>query len=238
MLSRAECPERGPIVKNCFRMVGYKNDHLKTRCPDLYLLHVDSADHAHRNDSMGCAGQGRRRDIHEMGPVRDPLRHCVAHLIQFSLALRFRMGGNQGSTVEVANGFNYYKYESYKMTWRGVLLSLTYLFVGFLLGCNVCADQVVSQADSPDAVLAITSFVRNCGATTDYSSMVSVHRKSEGFRDEQDVVFVAKGRHDLSIKWTRPRALLIACSSCKRKQIFRQVTALGDIDVAYQLDPH
>ena len=117
---------------------------------------------------------------------------------------------------------------------RGFRILSACAFIGLLLACNFCSDQVVSHTDSPDAVLTVTSFVRNCGATTDYSSKVSVHRKSEGFRDEQDVIFVVKGRHDLSINWTGPRALSIACSSCGRRETFRQLTALGDIDVAYQ----
>lgn len=104
-----------------------------------------------------------------------------------------------------------------------------------LLACNPCSDQVVSDVKAPEGVLTATSFLRNCGATTDFSSIVSVHRNSVGFREDREIVFVAKGRHDLFVSWGGPKALSIRCPSCTRKDIFRQVSALGDIDVSFDI---
>jgi hypothetical protein len=109
------------------------------------------------------------------------------------------------------------------------------LLVSVQFGCNVCSDEAVSNTSSPDAVLVATSFVRNCGATTDFSSMVSVHRKDTGFKEEREIVFVAKGRHDLLVSWTGPKTLSIRCTSCGRKDVFRQVVALGSVDVAFDI---
>ena len=66
--------------------------------------------------------------------------------------------------------------------------------------------------------------------------MVSIHKKSEGFRSDQDIVFVAKGRHQLLVGWSSPTTISIGCLSCSRTKIFRQVMVLGDIDVVYQLE--
>jgi hypothetical protein len=65
--------------------------------------------------------------------------------------------------------------------------------------------------------------------------MVNVQRTSERFQAEDGLLFVAKGRYDLSVAWVGPRTLLITCSNCSRKNVFREVVALGDIDVSYSL---
>jgi hypothetical protein len=119
-----------------------------------------------------------------------------------------------------------------------VVVKCLIFFTGFIfLGCRNCSDEVTAEITSPDATLSATSFVRDCGATTAYSSIVSVHKKSAGFRDDNEIVFVANGRHDLAVSWIGPRVLSIRCNSCMRKDIFRQVTVLGHIDVAFELGP-
>jgi len=95
----------------------------------------------------------------------------------------------------------------------------------------------MSKATSADNQLVANVYERNCGATTDFSSMVNVQRASDKFRADEGLLFVAKGRYDLSVAWAGPRTLLITCPSCARKNVFREVVALGDIDVKYSLGP-
>src|SRR4051812_33735603 len=84
-----------------------------------------------------------------------------------------------------------------------------------LIGC-MCSDDVLSRNTSPDGTLVATLFRRDCGATTDYSTIVSVSGLSENFKDEKIRVFVAKGQHGITIKWTARRALSVECDSCSR----------------------
>jgi hypothetical protein len=107
----------------------------------------------------------------------------------------------------------------------------------WLVSCNPCSDTPKSKATSADGRLMANVYERNCGATTDFSSMVSVQSTSDKFRAEEGLLFVAKGRYDLSVAWTGPRTLLITCTSCSRSNVFREVAALGDIDVKYSLGP-
>ena len=109
------------------------------------------------------------------------------------------------------------------------------LLTCLLLGCNTCSDQVSGEVLSADGVLNATSFVRNCGATTDLTSIVSIHRNDEGFRDDKSFVFVAKGRHQLVVTWVGPKALSIRCPGCARADIFREVTALGHVDIVFDM---
>ena len=67
--------------------------------------------------------------------------------------------------------------------------------------------------------------------------MVNVQSTSDKSRTEEGLLFVAKGRYDLSVAWTGPRTLLITCPGCSRTNVFREVVALGDIDVKYSLGP-
>ena len=114
------------------------------------------------------------------------------------------------------------------LEWCGVAF-----LVCLLSGCGLCSDTVVSEVTSPDGAMTATWFVRNCGATTEFSSIVSVHRKSEGFRNERDIVFVVAFRPQLSLTWTGRRTLSVECEGCLRANVFRKVTALGSIDIVY-----
>jgi hypothetical protein len=105
----------------------------------------------------------------------------------------------------------------------------------FLVSCNFCGDTSISKVVSADGQLVATVYERNCVATTDFSSIVNVQSPSLKFNGDQGQLFIAKGRYDISLSWTGARALLIKCRSCTRKNIFREVSALGDVDVTYSL---
>lgn len=117
---------------------------------------------------------------------------------------------------------------------RRITAVIPLLLLFFYSGCGTCDDEVQTQSVSPDKIVEATSFVRNCGATTDYSMIVSIHRTDNDYKDESDFVFVAKGRGRLQLKWAGPKALEIHCEGCERKDVFRRLTALGDIDISYR----
>jgi hypothetical protein len=93
---------------------------------------------------------------------------------------------------------------------------------------------VITVEKSPDGQLAATLFVRNCGATTDFSTIISVHRPDSTFKDDSSMVFVAKGEPTIQLNWDGPRSLSIGCQKCDRQEVFRRVTALGDVDISYK----
>jgi hypothetical protein len=107
-------------------------------------------------------------------------------------------------------------------------------FLLALAGCGVCSEEVIGSARSRDGVLTATWFVKDCGATTDFSTGVSVHRSDSTFKDDGDIVFVVKGRGSLSLLWDGPRSLRIECGGCSRQNVFRRVTSLGDVDISYK----
>jgi hypothetical protein len=114
-----------------------------------------------------------------------------------------------------------------------ILLASLFASQFLLQDCGLCSNEVISESSSPDKALMATSFVRNCGATTDFSMIVSVHRFGSTFRDDNDIVFVASGRGPLRLAWTGPRKLTIDCGGCPRKNIFKKISIIGDVDISY-----
>lgn len=106
-----------------------------------------------------------------------------------------------------------------------------------LTGCNNCDNTVKSKVVSPDGRLIVRTCERNCGATTDFSSVVNLQSASAKYDSNDGVLFIAKGRYDISVKWMDSKSLLITCTGCSRPDIFREVGAIGDIDVSYLLNP-
>ena len=102
-----------------------------------------------------------------------------------------------------------------------------------MISCSVCSTEVVQGSRSPDGVLQATWYTKNCGATTDFSTVVSVHRPDSSYKDDSDIVFVAKGKQTMKLGWAAPNHLSVACSSCGRTAIFREVTKIGDIDISF-----
>jgi len=101
------------------------------------------------------------------------------------------------------------------------------------IGCDVCSDRVVREVKSPDKVLTATWYVKNCGATTDFSTVVSLHKAGSSFKDDSDIVFVAKGRGELRLAWNNSHQLSIQCVACQRTDVFKEVTKFADIDIAF-----
>jgi hypothetical protein len=103
-----------------------------------------------------------------------------------------------------------------------------------IAGCGLCNNEVLVQQPSTDRKLTATVFVRNCGATTDYSTIVSVHRSEGSFDKSTDFVFVANGRHSLAAVWQSPRLLRIECPGCSERDIFKQVLRDAGVDITYK----
>lgn len=105
-----------------------------------------------------------------------------------------------------------------------------------MTSCGLCSNQLVQGKRSPDGMIEASWFVRNCGAPTDFSTIVSIHQPNASYTDDSDLVFVAKGKYDLKLSWTGRRELTIECYGCVRKNVFRETTRLGDIDVRFSTE--
>lgn len=111
------------------------------------------------------------------------------------------------------------------------------LVISTAVGCGWmgCQEVVEAHVNSPDGLMVATVLTRDCGATTDYSTSVNLHRSDHSFREEAGTLFVASGRHHLVIKWTDGDHLSIVCANCSRKQVSKVVSILGKTTVSYEI---
>jgi len=117
---------------------------------------------------------------------------------------------------------------------RSILVGTMLLF---LLSCgDPCSNEIQAQSDSPDRLLNATWFVRDCGATTDFSTIVSVRSAGEPYERDKYWAFVAKGRQKLRLVWESSDHLTIECVGCEQRDIFKKLTIMNKVKISYRID--
>jgi hypothetical protein len=111
---------------------------------------------------------------------------------------------------------------------------LPVLMAVVLTGCDLCSDDIKGGLSSPDQALKATWFVRNCGATTDFSTIVSVNKPTGDYRADANIIFVAKGSREMRVRWEGSRHLLVECEGCEKGDIVRQSSSMEDLRVEYR----
>lgn len=95
-----------------------------------------------------------------------------------------------------------------------------------------CEDSVTRQSASPDGRSKAVLLVRNCGATSDYSTIVKVLSKSDS-DDDGDEVFIVKGDPEIRLSWQGDSELKITCDVCSTEQIFKRIFSLQGVSINY-----
>ncbi len=100
--------------------------------------------------------------------------------------------------------------------------SLTLVVALFSIGCSDrnngllyrCSDKLLSEQLSPEKSLIAQSYERNCGATTDFSTIIVIrknhHLSQQGL---PAITAAAKGRVSVDIKWISESQIKIKSSS-------------------------
>jgi hypothetical protein len=118
--------------------------------------------------------------------------------------------------------------------------TLQLLMLGIILqGCIVvplfdCQDVIKFETMSPDGKYIATLFVRNCGATTSFSTSVNLRSKSEKFSGDEGRILIIKGRPQIKIAWDDNMKLHFECDECEKNNIFKQETSWKDITISYR----
>jgi len=122
-----------------------------------------------------------------------------------------------------------------------LLASIALLLVAFL-EFGMCVNEVVSTVPSPDRRHHAVIFQRDCGATTDFSTQVTLDPLflsrplgvgnvwiADAGRDEAPRA--QWGGPEVSIAWTSPTNLRLLHHP--RARIFRAEPTVGNIEIAY-----
>jgi hypothetical protein len=83
-------------------------------------------------------------------------------------------------------------------------------------GCGLCANEDEVRVTSPDGKHVAHSYLHNCGATTDYVTMVDMEMpgRSNGIN-----AYSADGAHELTLRWASPQELHIECRGCPPRHV-------------------
>jgi hypothetical protein len=123
------------------------------------------------------------------------------------------------------------------------------LFALLLLtsGCSdTCGNTIISRMSSPDGQYDAAMFQRDCGATTGFSTQVSILNAGEPLSGTGNV-FRADNNHGAErsggwggpwaeIKWLSPSHLLIRYSA--KSQLFERENDVSGVKITYQAVGH
>lgn len=127
-----------------------------------------------------------------------------------------------------------------RFSCHGVAALLSLLF---LVACGLCGNEIVSEVESPSGKQKPVIFQRDCGATTGFSTQISVLRKWQSLPDDGGNVFIAdddhgavplgaKGTMNVRIRWESETALVI--SYPEKARIFRKETTHRGVSIRYE----
>jgi len=95
-----------------------------------------------------------------------------------------------------------------------------------------CANEPLQTSFSPDGKLKVILFRRDCGATTKYSTHVSILPASAELPNEGGNVSVQEGETPTNVRWTSDRHLNI--SSTRASGVFLRLTNHHGVAITYE----
>ncbi len=115
--------------------------------------------------------------------------------------------------------------EAYGM--RRILLLVTIA----ITGCdNMCGSELLNSVSSPNGNKKAVSFVYDCGATTGFSTQVSILDVDDLITSAGNIM-TTDGKNNLKLEWVSDKELLI--SNTKRLKIFKKERSFKNINVSY-----
>jgi hypothetical protein len=77
-----------------------------------------------------------------------------------------------------------------------------------------------------------TLFERNCGATTDFSTIVNLRESSVKFKGDDLGAVIVKGQHRIDLVWDDNTRLRLQCSDCRPEDIFKQERSWKEVEIS------
>jgi len=135
--------------------------------------------------------------------------------------------------------------------WAKILLGIViiavlligYLFYGFYkFSVGGCENEIVSEIPNPDKTLKVVIFQRSCGATTGFSTQISVLQISKSLPDDSGNIFVADtnngrarsaawGGPETKVYWETSRKLVVEHQIMAR--VFKAEKQINGVAIEY-----
>jgi hypothetical protein len=136
--------------------------------------------------------------------------------------------------------------------WAKILLGIVivvvllggYLFYEFYkFSEGMCENQILSEIPSPDRIFKAVIFERGCGATTDFSTQISLLPLSKSLPDDGGNIFAADTNHgktpraswggpEVKVHWESPHKLVVERHIMAR--IFKAEKQIDGVVVEYK----
>lgn len=110
--------------------------------------------------------------------------------------------------------------------------AIMFLLLVISFGCDPCGNEVVESAVSPDRKYEATSFIRDCGATTDFSPQVYLRLKGKPLGKIGNV-FVGNHSSQIQIQWLSSTQLVIQ-SACDVSMIVTNYDGIAIVHVRHK----
>lgn len=104
--------------------------------------------------------------------------------------------------------------------------------VWFFFLPDLCGNDEVREVVSPDGKFKAVKFRRSCGATTGYSTHVSILPASRQIPNKAGNILVVEDEPTIAIRWIDDRHLAI--SKGEAKTTFLQLPAFQGIQITYE----
>ncbi len=101
-----------------------------------------------------------------------------------------------------------------------------------------CGNLIRAETRSPDNGKRAVVFERDCGATTDFSTRVSILGAKERLPSAAGNVFIADSNHGVvatmvvRVRWNTPERIVISYPA--RARVFRKKALVNGIVIAYE----
>jgi hypothetical protein len=96
-------------------------------------------------------------------------------------------------------------------------------------------DETLAESSSPDGRYTARAVLRNCGATTDYSRLVTLADRRGGTGTSLDTVYIIRGEGPVAFEWVSRDRLKVGASTAK---IYVASEAWRDVHIEYaRIDP-
>jgi hypothetical protein len=114
------------------------------------------------------------------------------------------------------------------------------------VGCNenLCGNQIAQEVASPSGTFRAVVFERDCGATTGFSTQISILPATARLTNETGNIFVAEDKQGvpldshgvvhIMVEWKGDHALIISYPSAA--QVFQKVSEHQGVRVTYVTD--
>lgn len=115
-----------------------------------------------------------------------------------------------------------------------LVIAGAYLMNSVLSFGSTCGNEIFQEALSGDGQRKVVVFQRNCGATSELSTQISILPSTAAFANESGNVFIAYVDPALvRLSWTSPTALKVLRPRLPEDSIFLEEPRFEEISVEY-----